>query len=338
MITGDHPDTARAVAAGLRIPTPDRILTGADLDRLGDQERIDRIAETSVFARVSPEHKVLIVQGLQRAGRIVAMTGDGTNDAAAIRLADVGIGIAVGDSRAARSAADLILPGADLPAIVQAMLEGRALWDSVRNAASILVGGNAGEVTFTVYGTAVGGRAPLTTRQLLLVNTLTDMLPALAVALAPPAHHPRRTLPRQNLFGDALIQAVVMRGAVTALGAVMAWQSGRLTGRRRRADTMGLAALVITQLAQTLQTGWRSRTVLGTAAISALVLAFVIETPGVSQFFECTPLGPAAWTLVFAAAGAATATSALLPRLLPVQADTAAPRGRHSPLEIAQAD
>jgi cation-transporting ATPase I len=316
MITGDHPDTARAVAAGLRIPKPDRILTGAELDRLSDQDRVDRIAETSVFARVSPEHKVRIVQALQRAGGIVAMTGDGSNDAAAIRLADVGIGLAAGDSRAARSAADIILPGTDLAAIVEAMAEGRALWDSVRNAASILVGGNAGEVAFTVYGTAVGGRAPLSTRQLLLVNTLTDMLPALAVALAAPAQDSEHTRPRQSLFGDALTEAIVMRGAVTALGSVLAWHSGRFTGRRRRADTMGLAALVLTQLTQTLQTAWRSRTVLGTVAISTLVLAVVIETPGISQFFECTPLGPAAWTLVLAAAGVATVTSVLLPRLV----------------------
>ncbi|MGI8334880.1 HAD-IC family P-type ATPase [Actinomadura scrupuli] len=315
MITGDHPDTARAVAAGLRIPDPDRILTGAELDRLSDQERTDRIAGTSVFARVSPEHKVRIVQALQRAGGIVAMAGDGSNDAAAIRLADVGIGMAAGDSRAARSAADIVLPGTDLPAIVEAMAEGRALWDSVRNAASILVGGNAGEVAFTIFGTAVGGRAPLTTRQLLLVNTLTDMLPALAVALAAPDQESPETRPRQTLFGDALATAIATRGAVTALGAVLAWQSGRFTGRRRRADTMALAALVMTQLAQTLQTAWRSRTVLGTVALSALVLAAVIETPGISQFFECTPLGPVAWTMVLTAAGAATLTSMLLPRL-----------------------
>jgi cation-transporting ATPase I len=269
-----------------------------------------------VFARVSPEHKVRIVQALQRAGGIVAMTGDGSNDAAAIRLADVGIGLAGGDSRAARSAADLILPGADLPAIAAAMSEGRALWDSVRNAASILVGGNAGEVAFTVYGTAVGGRAPLSTRQLLLVNTLTDMLPALAVALASPAEEPAQNGTRRYLFGDALTEAIVTRGAVTMLGAVLAWHAGRLTGRRRRADTMGLAALVITQLSQTLQSAWRSRTVLGTAAISALVLAVVIESPGISQFFECTPLGPAAWALVLAAAGVATTASVLLPYLL----------------------
>jgi cation-transporting ATPase I len=142
------------------------------------------------------------------------------------------------------------------------------------------------------------------------------MLPALAVALAAPAQDSEHTRPRQSLFGDALTEAIVMRGAVTALGSVLAWHSGRFTGRRRRADTMGLAALVLTQLTQTLQTAWRSRTVLGTVAISTLVLAVVIETPGISQFFECTPLGPAAWTLVLAAAGVATVTSVLLPRLV----------------------
>jgi Cation transporting ATPase, C-terminus. len=125
------------------------------------------------------------------------------------------------------------------------------------------------------------------------------MLPALAVALASPAEDSTQNGARQYLFGDPLTEAVVTRGAVTTLGAVLAWHAGRFTGRRRRADTMGLAALVITQLSQTLQSAWRSRTVLGTAAISTLVLATVIETPGISQFFECTPSarppGPWSW-------------------------------------------
>ncbi|GAA2416939.1 cation-translocating P-type ATPase [Actinomadura vinacea] len=322
MITGDHPETARAVAARLGVPRPDRTLTGAELDRLSDRERTARIAATSVFARVTPEHKVRIVQALRRAGRVVAMTGDGANDAAAIRLADVGIGLSTGDSRAAPSAADLILRGGDLPGIVAALLEGRALWQSVRNAVSILVGGNAGEVAFTLYGTAVGGRAPLTTRQLLLVNMLTDMMPALAVALAPPdgdgdpagAETTARP-PRRGVLGDPMHDAIVARGVVTALGAVLAWQIGRFTGRSRRAGTMGLAALVITQLAQTLQTGWRSPAVLATCAASLLALAAVIETPVVSEFFGSTPLGPAAWAIVLGAAAAATATSLLGPRL-----------------------
>jgi cation-transporting ATPase I len=268
-----------------------------------------------VFARLSPEAKVALVTALRRAGATLAMTGDGVNDAAAIRLADVGVGVAGAESPAARTAADIVLTDLDLTRLVDAIAEGRAMWSRVRDAVSILVGGNAGEVAFTIYGTAVGGRAPLTTRQLLLVNTLTDMLPALAVALAAPGQDSEETRPRQTLFGDALAAAIATRGAVTALGAVLAWQSGRFTGRRRRADTMALAALVMTQLAQTLQTAWRSRTVLATVALSALVLAAVIETPGISQFFECTPLGPAAWSMVLTAAGAATLTAILLPRL-----------------------
>ncbi|GLZ12395.1 putative cation-transporting ATPase I [Actinomadura sp. NBRC 104425] len=315
VITGDHPATAQAVAAELGVPHADRVLTGAELDRLSDRHRAARIARTSVFARVGPEHKVRIVQALRRAGRVVAMTGDGANDAAAIRLADVGIGLSAGDSAAARSAADLILPGSDLPGITEALLEGRMLWQSVRNAVSILVGGNAGEIAFTVYGTAVGGRAPLSTRQLLLVNMLTDMMPALAVALAPPDGDGERPA-RRGPFGDPLYEAIAARGLVTALGSILAWQIGRLTGRRRRAGTMGLAALVITQLAQTLQMGRHSPAVLATCAASVLVLAVVIETPGLSHFFGSVPLGPGAWTVVLGSAAVAAAVSVLGPRLL----------------------
>jgi cation-transporting ATPase I len=303
MITGDHPGTASAIAADLGIPDADRVLTGHDLDRLSDRDRAEQIAHTTVFARVGPEHKVQIVEGLQRAGHTVSMTGDGANDAAAIRLADVGIGVTSGDSHAAPAAADLVLPGADLPAILEALAEGRSLWESVSNAVSILVGGNAGEVAFTIYGTAVGGRAPLATRQLLLVNTLTDMMPALAVALAPPQHEgmPART---------TLSSAIALRGVVTAFGAILAWQIGRLTGlRARRASTMGLAALVLTQLAQTLQMGERTWSILLTAILSAVILAAIIETPGISRFFGCTPLGPAAWGIVIASVTSAIVLS-----------------------------
>ncbi|GAA1557933.1 cation-translocating P-type ATPase [Actinomadura kijaniata] len=319
MITGDHPETARAIAAELGIATSgDDVMTGAELDRLSERERIERIPRTSVFARVTPEHKVGIVKALRRSGRVVAMTGDGANDAAAIRLADVGIGLTSGDSRAAPSAADLILPGGDLPGIVAALLEGRTLWESVRNAVSILVGGNAGEIAFTVYGTALGGKAPLSTRQLLLVNTLTDMLPALAVALAAPGADDERP-PGRGTLGDPLRDAIALRGVVTALGAIMAWQAGRFTAlpvaRGARAGTMGLAALVLTQLLQTLQTGWRSPWVVATCAASLVVLAAVIETPGVSTFFGCVPLGPVAWAQVVAASGTATALGVLAPRV-----------------------
>ncbi|MFF4761788.1 HAD-IC family P-type ATPase [Streptomyces sp. NPDC001292] len=139
-----------------------------------------------------------MVQTLQQTGHVVAMTGDGINDAAAIRLADVGIGLAAHGSTSARAAADLVLTDPDPIRILDAVHEGHTLWRSVRDAVAIVLGGNAGEVAFTVLGTALSGRAPLGTRQLLLVNLLTDMLPALAIALAP-ARTPRS--------GDALLAA-----------------------------------------------------------------------------------------------------------------------------------
>ena len=121
------------------------------------------------------------------------MTGDGTNDAAAIRLADIGIGLAATDSSAARTAADLVLTDVDIGHLYEAILEGRALWQRVGEAVSILVGGNAGEVAFMVLGTALGGRAPIGVRQMLLVNMLTDMFPALAVAVSPSGDHAQPT-------------------------------------------------------------------------------------------------------------------------------------------------
>jgi cation-transporting ATPase I len=322
LITGDHPITAKAIAHQLGIPDCDAILTGAELDRLPEQERLAAVSESTVFARVSPEQKVRVVQALQQAGHVVAMTGDGANDAAAIRLADVGIGMAGKSSTAARGAADLVLTDPDPLRLIDALAEGRSLWSRVRDAVSILVGGNAGEVAFTLIGTALGGRAPLNTRQLLLVNMLTDMVPALAVALRsdndPPGNPGNDILAAGpvTLSGADLAQTLVIRGGATALGASAAWYAGRITGRSRRADTMGLAALVTTQLGQTLLIGRRNPLVLIACTASAAVLIGIVETPGVSQFFGCTPLGPIAWGIVAVSSAAGTAAAAIVPRVL----------------------
>jgi cation-transporting ATPase I len=285
-----------------------------------------------VFARLSPEQKVTLVSALRRAGATLAMTGDGVNDAAAIRLADVGVGVEGAESPAARAAADLVLTDIDLTRLVDAIAEGRAMWSRVRDAVSVLVGGNAGEVTFTVLGTMFGGRAPVGTRQLLLVNLLTDMFPALAVAVATPrrapaaddadgvlAGHPLADVlvagPYRG-FTEALRRTVLVRGTATAFGATGAWAVGRVTGLRGRAGTMGLAALIATQLGQTAWMGRRSPLVLGTVAGSLLVLMAVVQTPGLSQFFGCTPLDPFSWLIVLGWAAAGTAGAELLPRLI----------------------
>jgi cation-transporting ATPase I len=339
--TGDHPETAGAIAAQAGIPDADRVVTGAQLARASDTERAELVRTAAVFARLSPEQKVTLVSALRRSGATLAMTGDGVNDAAAIRLADVGVGVAGAESPAARTAADLVLTDQDLTRLVDAIAEGRAMWSRVRDAVSVLVGGNAGEVAFTVLGTAFGGRAPLGTRQLLLVNLLTDMFPALAVAVATPravavddaeagpfAGHPLATVllaGPQRGFTDAVRRMVLVRGAATTVGATGAWATGRLTGTFGRASTMGLAALIATQLGQTAWSGRRSPLVLGTAAGSFAVLFALVQTPGVSRFFGCTPLDPLSWLVVLGWAAVGTVTAevgpALVERLRPGAAD-----------------
>jgi cation-transporting ATPase I len=329
--TGDHPETAAAIAAQAGVPDADRVVTGAQFVRASDAERTRMVRETAVFARLSPEAKVALVTALRRAGATLAMTGDGVNDAAAIRLADVGVGVAGAESPAARTAADIVLTDLDLTRLVDAIAEGRAMWSRVRDAVSILVGGNAGEVAFTVLGTAFGGRAPLGTRQLLLVNLLTDMFPALAVAVATPrgaipddtegplAGHPLQAVLRAGPhrgFTTTVRRMVLIRGAATTAGATGAWVTGRLTGPRGRASTMGLAALITTQLGQTAWAGRRSPLVLATAAGSLVVLATVVQTPGLSRFFGCTPLDPLSWLVVLSSAAAGTAGAEILPALL----------------------
>jgi cation-transporting P-type ATPase I len=329
--TGDHPETAAAIAAQAGVPDADRVVTGAEFARASDAERTRMAAETAVFARLSPEQKVSLVAALRRAGATLAMTGDGVNDAAAIRLADVGVGVSGAESPAARAAADLVLTDEDLTRLVDAIAEGRAMWSRVRDAVSVLVGGNAGEVAFTVLGTAFGGRAPLGTRQLLLVNLLTDMFPALAMAVAAPrrtaaadgdgplAEHPLQAVllaGPQRGFTASVRRLVVIRGVATTAGATAAWATGRLTGPRGRAGTMGLAALITTQLGQTAWMGRRSPLVLATTVGSLAVLVAVVQTPGLSRFFGCTPLDPIAWGVVLASAAAGTAGAEVVPPLV----------------------
>lgn len=314
MVTGDHPSTAEGVAAELGILNDHWVVTGTQLAALSDAQLDEAIPNISVFARVTPADKVRVVQALQRRGSTVAMTGDGANDAAAIRLADVGIALGDHATAAARRAADLVVTDERIETIVEAIVEGRGMWASMRDALAILLGGNLGEVAFTVAGTAVGGRAPLSPRQLLLVNLLTDVAPALAVALRPPSDATPEALLAEGpdiSLGRPLERVIVTRAASTALGAGTAWAAARLTGRRRRAGTTALVALVGSQLGQTIAVGGHDPLVLLAGLGSAALLAGIVQTPGVSQFFGCTPLGPLAWSIAAGSSALATITATL---------------------------
>jgi cation-transporting ATPase I len=316
MITGDHPSTAAAIAEELHILNGAPVLTGADLDAWADDELDARLGEATVFARVTPAHKMRIIRAYQRIGRTVAMTGDGANDAPAIRLAHTGIALGGRGSPAAREAADLVVLDDRIETVIDAIVEGRAMWASVRDALAILIGGNLGEVAFVLASTGIAGASPLGARQMLLVNLLTDMLPAMTIALRSPTRRSPEELlhegPEASL-GGALAAQIVLRAATTAAGATGAWLLARPTGTSRRASTVALAALVGTQLGQTAVIGGTSPVVLTSTLVSAGVLVGIVQTPGLSHFFGCTPMGPVGWGIAIGSAVAATGSSVVVP-------------------------
>jgi cation-transporting P-type ATPase I len=341
MLTGDHPQTARAIAAQLGWPDDTGVITGDELAAADRDARTAMLRDVGVVARVAPEQKLQVVEALRDAGRVVGMVGDGANDAAAIRAADIGVGISARGSAAARNAADIVLTDGDLTVLIEAVTEGRALWHSVADAIAILIGGNAGEVGFGILGTLLSGAAPLSTRQMLLVNLFTDLFPAMAVAVTPQgAGESERGLGKSerglaesdtpapdsaadgedseplgtSVLGAPLIRKIRHRALTTTLGATAAWLFGRFTpGTARRSTTMALCAVVGTQLAQTLSDRRGSPLVRATALGSAAALVALVETPGLSHLFGCTPLGPVAWAGVAAAIAIAVAGQRAVP-------------------------
>jgi magnesium-transporting ATPase (P-type) len=310
LITGDHPITAKAIAAELGLSvTAEQVISGAEWDSLSrkNQERV--VTEGVIFARMTPENKVQVVQTLEGAGVLCAMVGDGSNDAAAIRAATVGIGVVAGGSDPAHMAADVVLVDARIDGLLHAIEEGRQLWQRVQAAVSVLLGGNAGEVLFAIIGSAITGTSPLNTRQLLLVNMMTDALPAAALAVSKPSGpvDPGLRGPDQ----PALWRAVAIRGTTTAAAATAAWAMAGVTGRPQRASTVALVALVGAELGQTLLDSHAPLVVL-TAVGSLAAMGTLISIPVVSQLLGCTPLGPLGWAQALGAAGAATGAIAVL--------------------------
>ena len=320
LITGDHPVTAAVIAGelGLDLP-PEGVITGTEWESMSADERAEAVRTQVVFARMSPEHKIEVIQTLEGIGMVTAMVGDGANDAAAIRAASVGIGVAAPGSDPARTAADMLLLDGHIEALIGALDEAQQLWRRVHSSVSVLLGGNAGEVAFALLSTVITGRSVLSARQMLLVNMLTDALPAAALAVS--SQDGNGAADRDEA---ALWRAVAVRGAATTAGATLAWAMGRMTGTQRRAATVALVGLVCTQLTQTVADS-QAPLVVATAAGSLLTLAAVINTPGLSQLFGCTPLDPLGWGQAFLATGVASVLGmyapAVLDRLTPLLGD-----------------
>jgi Ca2+-transporting ATPase len=224
MITGDHPLTAQEIARQLGIASNGQILTGADLDKLSVEQLRDRVENVAVYARVSPEHKLNIVEALQQRAHVVAMTGDGVNDAPALRKADIGVAMGITGTDVSKEAADMVLQDDNFATIVAAVEEGRVIYDNIRKFIKYLLSTNSGELWVMFLAPLLGMPLPLLPLQILWMNLVTDGLPALALAVEPAERDIMRRRPRpptDSIFAEGMGWHILWVGilmAVVSLG------------------------------------------------------------------------------------------------------------------------
>lgn len=314
MITGDHALTAQAIAAELGIyEGGDRILTGQELAEMQEEELRQAAEDCTVFARVSPEHKVRIVQALQTGGRVVAMTGDGINDAPALKAADIGCAMGKNGTEVAKGAADMVLMDDNFATIVAAVREGRSIYDNIRKAVHFLLSSNIGEILTIFAAMLTGWAAPLLPIQLLWVNLVTDSLPAIALGLDPPERDIMERPPRRetSLFGGGLGGRIALEGMMIGMLALLAFGIGHIyfdggkeytTGR-----TMAFAVLSLSQLVHAFNMrsehslrhlSVRDNPYLEWAFLIGCILQVgVIMVPPLAKIFQVCPLSGMEWLI-----------------------------------------
>jgi len=319
MLTGDHAATARAIAADAGLPLGDgAVLTGEEVAEIDNGELTERLELASVVARITPIDKLRIVECLQGAGHTVAMTGDGVNDAPALRLADVGVAMGAAGTEVARHAADLVLADDRFETLTEALIEGRSLWANLHGALGLLLGGNLGEVGLMTGAALFGRGAVLGPRQILAINLVTDVLPAVAVAAQPPRERDLRQLSREqrDAFDEQLIAEILRRGIATAVPALAATLAA--VGIGAQASTVAFGSIIVTQLAQTLQAGRSenqlSRPVLAAIGGSGGILALCLGLSPLRRFLALPAPTPASLALIAGSAPSAALIANALTR------------------------
>lgn len=312
MITGDHPLTARAIARELGIAANDEILTGADLDRLSVAELGKHVEKVSVYARVSPEHKLKIIEALQKHGHVVAMTGDGVNDAPALRKADIGVAMGITGTDVSKEASDMVLCDDNFATIVAAVEEGRAIYDNIRKFIKYLLSTNSGELWTMLLAPLLGLPLPLVPIQILWMNLVTDGLPALALGVEPAERDIMRQKPRRvtdNIFGEGLGLHIVWVGilmAVVTLGVGYWYSKLHHWDLTVAADLAHYRTMIFTILAglqmghclairshrrSLFSMGLRSNLALtGAVALTLMLQVALVYTPFLQKFFQTVPL------------------------------------------------
>jgi calcium-translocating P-type ATPase len=323
MVTGDHAATAAAIAGavGMTSGDPDRVVAGPELR---DGSAPSDVASVRVFARMEPDQKLELVEAFNRAGHVVAVTGDGVNDAPALRKAAIGVAMGRTGSDVAREAADMVITDDNLATISTAIREGRGIYDNIRKVIDYLVAGNLSEILVVITGLIAfpGLGVPLFPLQLLLINLLTDGLPALALAFDATDSEVMRRAPRPRgaqLLSAKRLRVLGGRGALLAAGAIAALIAGRRLGfSLEEARTAMFGALVLGHLlyayvARLPTKGLRSNPrLVGAVGLGIVLLATVMILPVGQLIFDTTPLPPLGWVVVALAGTLPVAVLALV--------------------------
>ena len=332
MITGDHPKTAAIIAAELGITSGQRAVGGAELEAMTEDELDRTVRDVSVYARVKPEHKLRIVRSLQRAGETVAMTGDGVNDAPALKAADIGIAMGITGTDVSKEAADMILADDNFATIVAAVEEGRAIFSNIRKFLRYLLSSNIGEVMTMFFGVVLADRLglssandvvvlPLLATQILWINLVTDGAPALAIAVdpadsavmqRPPRPRNEGVITRRMWGGIFLVGAIMAAGTLLVLDASLPGGLIEGSGTIAYGRTMAFTTLVLFQLFNVFNARsdelsafhglFRNGWLWAALTLSLLLHMLVIYTPFLQEAFSTVSLGVEDWLLCAAVA------------------------------------
>ena len=305
MITGDHKVTAAAIAREIGILTEGtEAVEGAVIDTMSDEELREFVPKVSVYARVSPEHKIRIVKAWQDRGNLVAMTGDGVNDAPALKQADIGVAMGVTGTEVAKDAAGMVLTDDNFATIVQAVKNGRNVYANIKKAIQFLLSGNAAGILTVLYASLVALPVPFEAVHLLFINLLTDSLPAIALGLEPHTDAVMEERPRprnEGILTKSFLASVVTEGLVIAAATIAAFHIGLSHGGASTASTMAFATLCLSRLFHGFNCKsphpvlltkrfWNNRALLGAFAIGAALLAAVLLVPALEPLFRVAKL------------------------------------------------
>ncbi len=314
MITGDHKDTAVAIAKELGIMEPGKqAISGAELNQLSDEELRDRVKAAAVYARVTAEHKLRVVHAWKQQGAVVAMTGDGVNDAPALKAADIGVAMGISGTDVTKEAADMVVTDDNFASIAAAVEEGRAIYDNIRKSVYYLLSCNISEILLMLLATLFGLPLPLLPVQILWINLVTDGLPALALAVDPADEGLMRRPPRppqEPFLTRARLLRLFVQGTFIAMITLLAFLYC-LYGMDLsldRARTLTFTVMVTAQLFHALNNRsedrsifalglWTNKPLLATVGLSALLQVGIVSWPPIQGIFKVVPFDPEHWVL-----------------------------------------